>query len=109
MKCVIHIFMNCCTCSLGCQTDRILETVDMASPLNASASAANTARLMRILCLHGYMQSGAIMRAKTGALRSALKGVAELVYVDAPNRVTEVPQRIREMMQASQGAGGLGI
>ncbi len=78
----------------------------MAAPVNASASAANTARLMRILCLHGYMQSGAIMRAKTGALRSALKGVAELVYVDAPNRVTEVPQRIREMMQASQGAGG---
>jgi hypothetical protein len=58
---------------------------------------------MRVLCLHGFMQSAAIFKAKTGALRSALKHV-EFVYIDAPFRVERIPPRIFEMMQAAKAA-----
>lgn len=41
--------------------------------------------LPRVLCLHGYRQSGATFRAKTGALRKRLRPHAELDYLDAPH------------------------
>ncbi|CAI5794617.1 Esterase OVCA2 [Podarcis lilfordi] len=42
---------------------------------------------LRLLCLHGYRQSADIFRARTGSLRKALRGRAELLYVDAPHSV----------------------
>ncbi len=43
--------------------------------------------LSRILCLHGYCQNAAVLRAKTHALRKSLRNEAELVYIDAPHIV----------------------
>ena len=37
----------------------------------------------RILCLHGYGQNGEFFRARTGALRKALKS-ADFHFIDAP-------------------------
>lgn len=42
---------------------------------------------LRILCIHGYRQSSASFREKTGALRKLLKKQCELVYIDAPHAV----------------------
>jgi pimeloyl-ACP methyl ester carboxylesterase len=58
--------------------------------MSASAPAG---RGPRLLCLHGYCQNGAVLRAKTHALRKALQRAcdAELVYVDAPHVVPERP------------------
>lgn len=42
---------------------------------------------LRILCIHGYRQSSASFREKTGALRKLLKKQVELVYIDAPHTV----------------------
>nr|XP_057943251.1 esterase OVCA2 [Doryrhamphus excisus]XP_057943252.1 esterase OVCA2 [Doryrhamphus excisus] len=44
---------------------------------------------LRVLCVHGYRQSGASFRDKTGALRKLLKKQVELVYVDAPHCVVQ--------------------
>ncbi|CAE8622563.1 unnamed protein product [Polarella glacialis] len=44
---------------------------------------------LRLLCLHGYGQSAEVFRARSGALRRALKGlVGEFVCIDAPHRCT---------------------
>jgi len=40
---------------------------------------------LRILALHGYHGSGAILREQMAPLRGALEHVAEFVYVDAPS------------------------
>ncbi|XP_062519324.1 esterase OVCA2-like [Corticium candelabrum] len=44
-------------------------------------------RKLRILCLHGYRQSEAIFREKTGSLRKGLRKLVDPVYITAPNRV----------------------
>eukprot|EP00850_Spirogloea_muscicola_P003766 SM000015S01266 [mRNA] locus=s15:899694:903077:+ [translate_table: standard] len=44
-------------------------------------------RRLRILCLHGFRQSAASFRGRTAALAKRLRGVAELVYIDAPHAV----------------------
>ncbi|XP_071303863.1 esterase OVCA2 [Agelaius tricolor] len=45
------------------------------------------ARPLRLLALHGYRQSALRLRQRTGALRKALRGRAELVAIDAPHRL----------------------
>ncbi|NWX97939.1 OVCA2 Esterase, partial [Nothoprocta ornata] len=44
-------------------------------------------RPLRLLGLHGYRQNERRFRERTGALRKALRGRAELVTVSAPHRV----------------------
>ncbi|XP_072209345.1 esterase OVCA2 [Excalfactoria chinensis] len=44
-------------------------------------------RPLRLLALHGYRQSERRFRQRTGALRKALRGRAELVAIDAPHLV----------------------
>ncbi|XP_026546073.1 esterase OVCA2 [Notechis scutatus] len=44
-------------------------------------------RELRLLCLHGYGQNAERFRARTGALRKALRGRAQLLYLDAPHRL----------------------
>ncbi|XP_063235121.1 esterase OVCA2 isoform X2 [Bacillus rossius redtenbacheri] len=41
----------------------------------------------RILCLHGYRQSGDMFRSKLGSLRKVLKRHVEFVFVTAPHRI----------------------
>ena len=38
-----------------------------------------------MLCLHGYGQAGQALRAKTGALRSESKKLAEWIFAEAPH------------------------
>jgi hypothetical protein len=44
-----------------------------------------TARHLRILCLHGYHGSGAVLRRQMAALTAAMPADVEFVYVDAPS------------------------
>ncbi|KAB7493745.1 Esterase OVCA2 [Armadillidium nasatum] len=46
-----------------------------------------TERKLRILCFHGYRQTGEIFRQKTGSLRKSLKKHAELHYLTAPLQI----------------------
>lgn len=41
-------------------------------------------KLLRILMLHGYTQSGDVFKDRTGGVRKSLKQIAELIYCDAP-------------------------
>lgn len=43
--------------------------------------------MLRILCFHGYAQNATIFRKRTGALRKALAGIAEPVFLNAPHVV----------------------
>ncbi|XP_063002573.1 esterase OVCA2 [Elgaria multicarinata webbii] len=47
---------------------------------------------LRLLCLHGYRQDAESFRARTGALRKALRGRAQLLNVAAPHPVVARPQ-----------------
>jgi pimeloyl-ACP methyl ester carboxylesterase len=40
--------------------------------------------LLRVLCLHGFRQTGSNFRGRTAALRKRLKGVVDLVFMDGP-------------------------
>ncbi|NWU71404.1 OVCA2 Esterase, partial [Pterocles burchelli] len=51
------------------------------------AGAMSERRPLRLLALHGYRQSERRFRQRTGALRKALRGRAELVAVNAPHLV----------------------
>jgi Serine hydrolase (FSH1) len=44
-----------------------------------------SSRDLRMLCLHGYHGSGAILRRQMAPLAAALPRSVELVYVDAPS------------------------
>ncbi|XP_066992353.2 esterase OVCA2 [Anabrus simplex] len=47
-------------------------------------------RKLKILCIHGYRQTGDIFRQKIGALRKFLKKYAEFTFVTAPNEVPPI-------------------
>ncbi|XP_061219421.1 esterase OVCA2 [Neopsephotus bourkii] len=55
--------------------------------LPAATGAMSERGPLRLLALHGYRQSGPRFRQRTGALRKALRGRAELVPVSAPHTV----------------------
>jgi hypothetical protein len=44
---------------------------------------------MKMLCLHGYRQSGQGFRTKTGAIRKVIKKRCEYVWVDAPHKIPD--------------------
>ncbi|OXB73402.1 UNVERIFIED_CONTAM: hypothetical protein H355_017056 [Colinus virginianus] len=48
------------------------------------------ARPLRLLALHGYRQSGRRFHQRTGSLRKALRGRAELLAIDAPHLVPAI-------------------
>lgn len=56
----------------------LMQTPTMTTTMTPTSS-------VRILCLHGYRQNAATFRMKSGALRKALRHVAELEYLDAPH------------------------
>lgn len=39
---------------------------------------------LKLLCLHGYLQTGDVFRMRTGSMRKALKSRVEFVFIDAP-------------------------
>ena len=44
---------------------------------------------LKLLCLHGYRQSGAGFRTKTGGLRKHLKKRCEYTFIDAPHTIPD--------------------
>jgi acetyl esterase/lipase len=51
----------------------------------ATPTMRTTARKRRILCLHGYHGSAAVLRRQAAPLFSELESIAEFVFVDAPS------------------------
>jgi len=60
-------------------------------------------KMVKILCLHGYRQSGDIFKQKLGALRKALKKHAELVFVTAPNKILSAEDTLLSSEDAQNG------
>ena len=46
-------------------------------------------RKLRVLCLHGYAQTGQQLRQKTGSLRSEAKKIASWTFAEAPHTARE--------------------
>ena len=44
---------------------------------------------LKVLCLHGYRQTGQGFRTKTGGMRKNLKKKCEYVFVDAPHKIPD--------------------
>eukprot|EP00850_Spirogloea_muscicola_P019029 SM000182S03919 [mRNA] locus=s182:57282:60712:+ [translate_table: standard] len=59
----------------------------IAEAVHEDVGGSGGRRRLRILCLHGFRQSAASFRGRTAALAKRLRGVAELVYVNAPHAV----------------------
>ena len=64
------------TAVVNCQTDGVHSLTRHLQPRR---------RRLRILCLHGFRQSGSSFRGRTAALAKRLAPLAELVFVDAPH------------------------
>jgi predicted esterase len=56
-----------------------------ASPAPHSPAPSGPVRDLRLLCLHGYHGTGAILRRQMAPLAAAIPSNVELVYVDAPS------------------------
>lgn len=50
-------------------------------------------RPLKILCLHGYRQSGEQFRTKTGGFRKLFKKKCEYVFINAPHFIPETEDR----------------
>ena len=74
------------------------------SSLAPSSPPAKKGKL-RILALHGYGQSGASFRRKSGSLRKQCKNVAEFTFIDA---LLKVPPRADARNKDVDADGGLG-
>jgi predicted esterase len=61
-------------------------------------------RKLRILALHGYGQDAASFREKTGAVRSAISSLADIVYLDAPFAAQPFAAAAREDDAGEAGA-----
>ena len=48
-------------------------------------------RRLRILCLHGFRQSGSALAGRTAGLRRRLAAVADFIYIDAPHALPAHP------------------
>jgi predicted esterase len=55
------------------------------APHPASPSPSGPGRDLRLLCLHGYHGTGAILRRQMAPLAAAIPSNVELVFVDAPS------------------------
>lgn len=77
-----------------------------ALPPTMSARKAECAsRSIRILCLHGHLQSGQVFRKKTRALQKILErdANATLIYADAPHVVNQAPTKNHDISDSTEG------
>ncbi|XP_023330935.1 esterase OVCA2 [Eurytemora carolleeae] len=44
---------------------------------------------LRILCLHGYQQSGPVFRTKIGSVRKFCSKLAEFIFITAPHKIAD--------------------
>ena len=61
---------------------------DRADRADGAATTEEARRRPRILCLHGYRSSAQVMELQLRPYKEALGGVAELVFIDAPQLST---------------------
>ena len=52
---------------------QLLLPIMSASALSTSAAATAAAPKLKVLCLHGYAQNGAVMRDRSGGFRKPFK------------------------------------
>ena len=64
---------------------RCVRTASQGAIASAGMGRAAKSRKLRILCLHGFRQSGSSLKGRTAALARKLADLAELTYVDAPH------------------------
>ena len=64
-------------------------------------------RRLRILCLHGFRQSGSSFRGRTAALARRLAPVADLVFVDAPHSLPVLAKHATAPPATAAAAEGL--
>nr|VZI08671.1 unnamed protein product [Spirometra erinaceieuropaei] len=50
---------------------------------------------LRILCIHGYRQTGNFFREKSGAFRKIFKNSCEFVFIDAPLAIPDVGDNLQ--------------
>lgn len=63
---------------------------------------------LRILCLHGFRQSGRSLEGRTHALRRRLRGLAQLEFMDAPHELPALFARARLPGSYTPAADGSG-
>jgi predicted sulfurtransferase/predicted esterase len=73
-------------CELCRQRIQFLSTTSLTKTIQALG------RRLRILCLHGFRQTGRNFRGRTAALQKRLKEYVEFVFVDGPYRLPFVVQ-----------------
>mmetsp|Transcript_20969 Transcript_20969/g.49106 ORF Transcript_20969/g.49106 Transcript_20969/m.49106 type:complete len:277 (+) Transcript_20969:61-891(+) len=71
----------------------------------------SSTKTFRILCFHGFVQNGDILKQKTGSLRRAMKG-CEFIFLDAPHSAAgafqEETAAEKNEAAASEGVGPRG-
>eukprot|EP00966_Prymnesium_polylepis_P178399 4131711-Prymnesium_polylepis.1 len=77
---------------------------DAAAPEEAVQAVATTP--LRILCLHGFRQSGSAFRSRCSQLQRKLGDVARLVFVDAPHLLSAAGAAVAEAEEDGRGAVG---
>ncbi|GMH44089.1 hypothetical protein BSKO_12023 [Bryopsis sp. KO-2023] len=86
-KCRILILV-CDTCrNEGLLTANMKCELCAADARTGGAVEGAEVRKLRILCLHGFRQTGKSFQGRTNALRRKLKGLAEFVFIDAPHEL----------------------
>ena len=101
----------------ACAASGALEAAQLTCELcqRRSAPAAAPPRPLRLLCLHGFRQTGRNFGGRLHALRRRLKGVADLVFVDGPHQLPpytkphpEQPAEQSQQQQQQQQQGAVG-
>ncbi|GIL76485.1 hypothetical protein Vretifemale_6158 [Volvox reticuliferus] len=75
-----------------------------AAGTKKGAAASGEQRRLRILCLHGFRQTGKQFQGRTCALRKKLRDLAEFVFVDAPHTL---PFFVKAAAGGSQDTAGV--
>ena len=59
------------------------------------------ARKLRILCLHGFRQTGATLRQRLKQLTAGLSDIADFEFIDAPHALPFLYKAVPEEVRAS--------
>ncbi|EFJ49333.1 hypothetical protein VOLCADRAFT_120801 [Volvox carteri f. nagariensis] len=73
---------------------------------SSSSGSGSGPRRLRILCLHGFRQTGKQFQGRTCALRKKLRDLADFVFVDAPHTL---PFFVKPGANVVAGGGGGGV
>lgn len=84
-------------------------TMSSAPPASGGSSGGSGSQKLKVLALHGFMQSGQVFREKTGSFRKSLKAhIGEVVWVDGPYPAQTGGAAAAEEQGEEGGSGGGG-